>query len=163
MTEATPAPGREDPTPDDGARGPRWWQRVVPVAGLALVMAAVAAFALPGLDDELELSTSRQPQPFVELSLSGPPAKLCAGDEAARVRFRVKSHLKERRRIGYIVTVRAKGREVSRKAARIRVGPGRARSVRTRAAAPAGAPYTVTVNLRHRPETVRVHCPESPA
>jgi hypothetical protein len=159
MTEATPA----DPTPDEGTRAPRWWQRVVPVAGLALAMAATAAFALPGLDDQLELSTSRQPQPFVELSLSGPPAKLCAGGEAARVRFRVTSHLQELRRIGYTVSVSANGREVSRKAARIRIAPGRARSVRTRTAAPTAAPYTVTVNLRHRPETVRVHCAGSPA
>jgi hypothetical protein len=163
MTEPTPAPGPEDTTPDEGARGPRWWQRVVPVAGLALVMAAAAAFALPGLEDELELSTSRQPQPFVELFLSGPPARLCARGDAPYVRFGVKSHLPELRRIGYTISVRATGRVVSRKAARIRIGPGKATSVRTRVTAPAAAPYAVTVNLRHRPETVRVHCPGNPA
>jgi len=159
MTEATPA----DPTPDEGTRAPRWWQRVVPVAGLALALAATAAFALPGLDDELQLSTSRHPQPFVELYLSGPPANLCARGEAPRVRFGVNSHLQQPRRIGYTISVSAQGQEVSREAARIRIRPGQARSVRTRVAAPAAAPYTVAVNLRHRPETVRVHCPGNPA
>jgi hypothetical protein len=163
MTEATPAPTREGTTPDEGTRGPRWWERLVPVAGLALALAAAAAFALPGLEDELELSTGRQPQPFVELYLSGRPANVCAGGETARVRFRVRSHLGEPRRIGYTISVTAKGREVSRRAAKMRIGPGRAKRVRTRVAAPAAAPYTVSVNLRHRPETVRVHCPGNPA
>jgi hypothetical protein len=163
MTEATPAPTTEGATPDKGTRGPRWWERLVPVAGLALALVAGAAFALPGLDDELELSTSRQPQPFVELSLSGRPANLCAGGEAPRVRFRVTSHLPKHRRIGYTISVTAAGGEMSREAATLRIGPGQAKSVRKQMVAPAAAPYTVTINLRHRPETVRVHCPGKPA
>jgi hypothetical protein len=78
------------------------------------------------------------------------------------VRFRVVSHLEELRRIGYTIAVTSQGREVSRESAKLRIGPGQAKSVWTQVAA-TDAPYTVTVDLRNRPETVRVHCPGSQA
>lgn len=151
--------GGTEPDPAEQAEAPRWYQRALPVTALAGLGIAAVALALPGLDDEIELSTSRQPQPFVELSLSGAPAELCAGGDTPRVRFRVESHLPELRRIGYTITVTTQGREVSREGAKLRIGPGQAKSVWTQVAAPAASPYTVSVDLRNRPETVRVHCP----
>ncbi len=150
----------EDPAEQAGS--PRWYQRALPVTAIAGLGLAAVALALPGLDDDIELSTSRQPQPFVELFLSAPPAELCDGGDAPRVRFRVVSHLEELRRIGYTISVTSQGREVSREVAKLRIGPGQAKSVWTQVAAP-DAPYTVTVDLRNRPETVRVHCPGSQA
>ena len=165
MSQAT-----RGPDPDEGAVTPaqatpptpgelRWWQRVVPLSGIAVVVLAVAAFALPGLDDEIELSTRRSPQPFVELSLANRPAAVCA-DGSPRVRFGVQSHLDRRRTLRYRVAVDPAGPDgrtvVDR--GRLRLAPGRAARVRTAVPAPAGTAYDVTVRLENRPERLRIHC-----
>ena len=133
---------------------PRWWQRVVPVTLLAVV-AVAAALSLMDLGDELELSTSRRPQPFLELALTRTPEKACG----PRVGFEVTSHLEESRRIPWTVTVDPSGEERATVVARgaVRLPAGGVRSAVARVVAPP-RPYDVVVRLQDRPELLRVHC-----
>jgi hypothetical protein len=137
-----------------GPPSPRWWQRVVPVSLLALVVVG-AALGLLDMGDEIELSTSRKPQPFLELALSRSPDKACG----RKVTFEVTSHLQGSRRIPWTVTVDPAGPERATVTARgaVRLPAGGARSATARVAAPP-RPYDVVVRLPDRPELLRVHC-----
>ena len=143
-------------TPNERTSAPRWWQRVVPVAGLGLAAVAVAAYALP--DDQVALSTSRAPQPFVELFLATRADNVCSPD-VAQVRFRMQSHLERQRALRYTIALDpAGGGDAARESGKLRLDPGEAKSRWVRLAAPSDS-YTVTVSLKDRPETLRVHCP----
>lgn len=164
MTEDGPAqapvePPPEQAVPDQAGGDLHWWQRLLPVSGIAALVLALAAFVFPGLDDEIELSTSREPQPFVELYLTDRPAAVCAGD-SAQIRFRVESHLQRRRPLRYRIGVDPAGRraETVRERGTLRIAPGRTRSIRTQVAAPDRTGYDITVRLQRRPERLRVHC-----
>lgn len=144
---------------------PRWWQRAVPASALAVVVAvAVALTAVP--DRELELSTTRVPQAFLELELAAPRASVCTG-ERARVRFRLTSRLAQAEQLRWTVRLdplersgrgdRPKARRPVRERGRAPVDPGAARLVRTSLPTPR-APYTVTVRIQDHPELLRVHC-----
>ncbi len=154
--ESQQADGPADSQPSSTSE-PRWWQRVVPVTALALGLAAAVAF-LPGMDDEVELSTQRSAEPFVELFMITRPVSFCAKGRP-KVRFRLQSHLTEVEELTYVVATDPKGRgKVHRKVGRVSLAPGDAQSRQLRIAAPVGGDYTVTVRLRGRPEMLRVHC-----
>lgn len=136
---------------------PRWHQRALPVTGLVVVGLAAAALTLP--DDEIELSTSRRPQPFVELYLTGSGDQVC---DAERLRFRMQSHLVRQRTVTYQVAVAAAGQPpTTREQGSLRLDPQEAKSVWTEVTAPSASAYTVTVELLGRPELLRVHCGSS--
>ena len=138
---------------------PRWFQRVLPVTGLVLAVVALAALVVPSFREQVALSTTRQPQPFVELSFAGPtPADMCGRGEPARVRFALVSHLEERRRLAYRVVVDPTGAPARTLKGSIPVGPGRSRVVRAPVSAPDGERYTVTVRLPARHQQIRAHC-----
>jgi hypothetical protein len=155
------APVETAPEPEAGPT--HWWQRLLPVSGIAAALLALVAVQLPGLGDEIELSTSRSPQPFVELSLVGRPDALCAR-RSPQVRFRIESHLRRARTLGYRIGVDpARAREQAvRERGRTSIAPGEARSLSAEAVAPVGTAYDITVRVLHRPERLRVHCDGMP-
>ncbi len=129
---------------------PRWYALAVPVTGLVLAVVAVAALVIPGVRDQVALSLSRQPDPYVELSFTRPgtgPQTLCHREKgSAVVRFVVASHLRGAKPIDYRVGVAPAGGKVHFRAGKVRVEPGTARAVVTRFAVPAG-PYRMAVRL----------------
>lgn len=136
---------------------PRWWQRAVPLTALVVVGGAVAATAA-GTAQEIEVSTSRVSQPFLELSLAGGRAAVCDEGSTARVRFRVTSHLGSEERVTWTVRLDPAGpREPARARGRVRLAPGSTRLVPASVPAPRG-PYDVTVRIQDHPELLRVHC-----
>ncbi|MDP9821752.1 hypothetical protein [Nocardioides massiliensis] len=151
------------PGPDGGrALTPpvRWWQRAVPVGLVAALSVGAAVYALP--DEELELSTTRLPQEYVELSLTGPPRAVCGtrAHPRARVRFRLVNRLEQTHTFRYRVTVHPVGarRESVRKRGRVRLEPGESTHVRSRLARSPARAHVVTIRLAQRPEQLRVHC-----
>ncbi|GGO71851.1 hypothetical protein [Nocardioides deserti] len=146
-------------SPADAPAGP-WWQRGVLVAVVGMVAVTAVVLTLP--DREVELSTGRAPQPFVELALTSAPRATC-GDGSVRVRFRMTSHLEEREALRYRVAVDPSGprAETVRRRGKVRLAPGESTAVRVRLANVPDGPHDVTVRLRHRPERLRVHCDPS--
>jgi hypothetical protein len=146
----------EAPESAEPARPMRWWQRVVPVSAVA-VLAALAVVALLGQDDQIALSTKRQPQEYVELVLSRGHATVC-GPRAAQVDFAVTSHLVGTQDLRWQVAVDPAGAAPARtKQGSVSVPPEVTRGVRLRMKAPRKA-YDLTVTLPGRPELLRVHC-----
>lgn len=161
MTESTPAQGADegavrDEAPQPDPAGPRWWQRAAPTAVLAVLALTVAALALP--EEEIELSTSRKPQPFVELAMTRTAPEVCAGDRA-RVDFEVTSRLQDAQRLAWTVSTAPLGTttHAAEERGAVRLRPGAARRVSVRMPTPP-LPYDVTVRLKDRPELLRVHC-----
>lgn len=137
-------------------RAARWYQRVLPVTTLALVLVALAALAFPGFRHQLPLSASHRDEPYVELyfarSADGPPAACRASGGVAKVTFAVRSHLEETRRIGYAVVVGGVRRSGS-----VEVESGRTAEV-TRFAGRADRDYDVSVRLRKLDQRLSAHC-----
>lgn len=135
----------------------RWWQRAVPVTGLAALALTAGVLALP--EQEIELSTSRKPQPFVELFLTGRPHASCAGDPAT-IRFRVVSHLERARTLRYRVAVDPAGprQATVHKRGTVRLQPGQTRTRRVELPATPAGGHDLTVRLQQRPEQLRIHC-----
>jgi len=100
--------GRNVVTSTEEAR-PRWFQRVLPVTALTLALVALAALAVPGFRDQVALSASHRPEPYVELYFaraSDGTQLVCAGGKgSADVRFAIASHLDDTRDLAYVVTV----------------------------------------------------------
>ncbi|WP_148572993.1 hypothetical protein [Nocardioides caldifontis] len=145
---------RDDAPAQATAAPPRWWQRALPMTLLALLVGAGAVAALD--PDELALSTSREPQPFVELLLTGAPQQVCRKET---VGFQLTSHLEEAGRVRWSVSVRPTNAEkpTDRDQGSVRLSPGGTRSESVRLAAP-GRAYDVVVRLPDRPELLRIHC-----
>src|SRR5512145_566062 len=87
----------------ESSRAPRLWQRAVPVTALA-VAAAGLTLAFANDSDEVELSTSRIEQPFVELALTNDVSRVC-GTRTAQVRFFLTSHLPAAEQLTWRVAV----------------------------------------------------------
>ena len=140
---------------------PRWYALAVPVAGLVLVLVAVAALVIPGVRDQVALSLSRQPDPYVELSFTRPGTgsqTLCHRDKnSAVVRFVVASHLRGAKPIDYRVGVAPAGGKVHFRKGKVRVAPDQARAVVARFAVPAG-PYRMAVRLPSSEQQVWASC-----
>ncbi len=134
---------------------PRWYQRVLPVTGLVLALLALAAVVSPAFRHQVALSTSRQPQPFVELYFWGAGHAGHAGKALCgrQVRFTVVSHLEETRTLTYRVTV---GGEDGRPGS-IRIRPGETRDVTTRVSPPP-EPHTVAVRIPDLDQHLLAHC-----
>ena len=49
-------------------RPARWFQRVLPVTGLVLAVAALLALVFPGFREQVALSATHEPQRYVALS-----------------------------------------------------------------------------------------------
>ena len=137
---------------------PRWWQRALPATVLAGIAATVAVATVPGLSDEIKLSTSRTPQPFVELFLGAPTDGACASDQP-RLRFRVQSHLLDQQELTGTIAVDPEGAgQTVLTTGTLLIAPGEEKIRDVPIAAPASGAYTVTLSLTDRPETLRVHC-----
>jgi hypothetical protein len=137
---------------------PRWWQRALPVTGLALLLTSLVV-VLGQSDEQIRLSTTRQEQPFVELALTRSPLQLC-GARRPLLRFSVVSHLPAAETLRFTVAADpalAGQKRFARRAA-VQIAPGATRSLRTRLVAPARGAYDVAVRIQDRPEALRVHC-----
>jgi hypothetical protein len=147
----------------------RWFQRVLPVTALAVALIGVAALLFPTFRDQVELSMSRQSQPYVELYFhrrAGKAAQVVCTTKGstARVRFVVASHLDKRQAVAYRVSLvpTAKGAKAQRKAGSVRVTPSTAVEVRTSFVRPRQG-YTVSVRLPALDQQLRAHCPGRPS
>lgn len=152
-------------TPETPAPAPRWFQRVLPVIGLALVLVALAALVVPAFRDQVQLSTSRQPEPYVELyfARSAVPdgqAVCTAQAGTAVVRFVIGSHLAEEQPVAYRVAVDpiASGVKTSRANRSVRVAPGASVTLTKSFPLPRKG-YTVSVSLPALGQQLRAHCP----
>lgn len=140
------------------AESPRWWQRAVP----ATVLAAAAGGALVTLapSDEVQASTEREPQRYVELSLAATPDQIC-GAKRARMRFRVTSHLGDGAPVRWRLGVDPEGRRPAKVCARGTLDPSAGATVERTArttAVPAKKSYDLALRIAGRPEVLRVHC-----
>jgi hypothetical protein len=160
-TEPQPA-AAEPETP--AAR--RWFQRVLPVTGLALLLVALAALIVPAFRDQLKLSISRQAQPYVELYFArrvGPVAQVVCLRQGSTVgvRFVIASHLHESRTVAYRVTVdpATKGRRTLHKTGSTHTTPDTPREVGKAFRLPRRPAYTLTVSLPALDQQLRAHCP----
>jgi hypothetical protein len=152
--------------PEQGTPAPRrWFERVLPVTGLALLVIALAALVVPAFRDQVKLSISRQDEPYVELYFArrtGPVAQVVClrRGSTVGVRFVIASHLEKTRRVAYRVTLdpAAKGRRTLHKAGSAGTTPGTPREVRTTFTLPKREPYTLTVTLPARRQQLRAHC-----
>lgn len=152
-----------DTDPQQDAARTRWFQRVLPVTGLAVLL-ALAALAVPPLRHQVELSVSRQPQPYVELYFArqtGPVAQATClrRGTTVGVRFVIASHLEHHQAVAYRVALdpAGKGRTV-RKTGRADTFPQRAVEVRKTFTLPRRKGYTVTVSLPALDQQLRARC-----
>ena len=152
-------------TPETPTPAPRWFQRVLPVAGLALALVALASLVVPAFRDQVELSTSRQPEPYVELYFArsaAPTGQAVCTAHAGRavVRFVIGSHLADEQPVAYRIAVDpvARSARTSRAAGSVRVVPG-ASAVVTKAFVRPRRGYTVSVSLPAQGQQLRAHCP----
>jgi hypothetical protein len=151
----------EQETPDT----PRWFQRVLPVTGLALLVVALAALAVPAVRDQVKLSVSRQPQPYVELYFArqaGPVAQaICIRrGSTVGVRFVIASHLERSQAVAYRVSVAPAGKDARaiRKGGSAHTTPKNPVEIRKTFTVPRRDGYTVTVGLPALGQQVRAHC-----
>jgi hypothetical protein len=137
-----------------------WWQRAVPVTGFAALAVTGALLMLP--EDQVEVSTSRSPQPFVELFLTHQPDKSCDADSAT-LRFRMVSHLQRTSTLRYRVAVDPAGsaKATVRERGKVRLDPGRTKTVRVDLPATPSGAHDITLRLQQRPEQLRIHCEEA--
>lgn len=153
----------EPQTQDTTGTAPRWFQRALPMGGLFLALAALAALLVPGFRDQVSLSTTRQPQPFVEMYLpqSRPAHDAVCGNDRSEARFVVTSHLVERQSLRYRVEWRLPDRvePVEVRTGRVRLDPEQTRQVRASVPDAPAEPHTVVVRLPRHDQLLRVHCP----
>jgi hypothetical protein len=133
---------------------------------VGVLLAGLATLALPGFRDQVELSVSRQPEPFVELyfapSTSAEPPVMCARrTDSVRVKFVIASHLDRRRAVAYRVAVKASGdrARTQRRAGSVRLAPGTSHQVRTSFTLPRGDFYKVQVELPGLDQQLHARCP----
>lgn len=142
---------------------PRWFQRVVPVTALALALVGLAALLLPAVRHQVALSTTHQPQPYVELYFARTadgPQVVCARDgERVRVSFSLASHLPDVRDIDWQVLVAGgTSRDSADRSGTARVAPGRTTTVDETLAVTGRDGYSVQVDLSGLDEHLRAHC-----
>jgi hypothetical protein len=144
----------------------RWFQRVVPTSMLGLLVVALAMLAVPGVRDQVSLSTSHRAEPFVELYFarpsSGPPVACVRRGDTVRVGFVVASHLQQAETIGYRVIVAPTGKHAKamRKHGDVSVQPGKSRQVSPSFPLRHGKHYAVTVRLPALHQLLRARCPQ---
>jgi len=158
------SPDDTSPIPAESTT-PRWFQRVLPVLALGVVVIGLAALLVPAFRDELALSTSRQPQRYVELyfprsATTGAPVTCVHRGGKVRVKFAVASHLERRQAVAYRVAVNPhkKGQRIRSRTGATPVSPGTTALMRERLALPRGLGYTVSVSLPAFDQRLRAHC-----
>jgi hypothetical protein len=134
---------------------PRWFQRVLPVTGLVLAVLALAALAIPGFRDQVALSASHRPEPYVELyfarAVDGTQLVCTSSKGAADVRFAIASHLDDTRDLAYVVTVDGANRKGTTS-----VEPGKTAVVHE--TLDHQGPYDVSVLLPASGDKLSAHC-----
>jgi hypothetical protein len=135
------------------------------VTGLAIVLVALAALVVPAFRDQVELSTSRQSEPYVELYFAhsaAPDGQAVCTAKAGKavVRFVIGSHLAKEQPVAYRVTVdpTSPGARTSHAQQSVRVAPGASATVTKVFALPRKG-YTVSVSLPALDQQLRAHCP----
>jgi hypothetical protein len=157
------------PTTNPGPASPvRWFQRVLPVTVLALLLIVLAGLLVPDFRSQLRLSLTRLPEPYVDLYfVEAPPGTLKGGQvTCARhqgkvvVDFVVRSHLTDTRSVAYAVKVipTKHGQKTRRSTGALRLEPGQSDTVHESFALRRGSAYQVTVALPGRAERLRAHC-----
>lgn len=140
-----------------GDRASRWYQRVLPVTGLVLAVAALLALVFPGFREQVALSATHEPQQYVALSFGRAPdgtVVFCTGSRSAvKVQFAVESHLAESRELEYELSVGD-----NRRTGTVRVDPGETTEVTRAVRRPADGRFEVTVRLPEVGQQVLAHC-----
>jgi hypothetical protein len=167
-----PLPPDEDPVdtpdqtgPDSATPTPRWFQRVLPTSVLGVLVLVLATLLVPGVRQQVSLSTSHRPEPYVELYFARPSSghhvACVRRGKTVKVGFVIASHLERRQTIAYRATVRRSGHgsRVLHNAGATRVTPGTTRTVRPTFALRPGHAYTVTVRLPALHQQLRARCP----
>jgi hypothetical protein len=152
-------------SPEDSPAAPsRWYQRVLPVTLVGLVVVALAALLVPSVRHQLGLSVTRKPARYVELyfaeAASGRQAVCIRNGASIRVRFVIESHLERRRAVRYRVAIdpSAKGLPTRREAGSTGVSPGKTRDVKKSFTLPGDEGYVVSVVLPGLDQRLRAHC-----
>lgn len=148
----------------------RWYQRVVPVCLLVLVVLGIAAAASATVRHQVALSTSREPASYVELYF--PPAE---GAESragctrqgprVQVRFVTRSHLQRSQGLAYRVRVDPRGSRgtVRSLAGVVPTSPEKTSTVVRTVQVPRKAAYVVTIVLPGLDQQeLRASCPAAP-
>ena len=137
-------------------RPARWYQRVLPVCALALVVVALAALVAPGFRHQLALSASHRTDPYLELSFTDAAkgsAALCATDgRKVRVDFTIDSHLEDSQDVEYAVST---GKDDTVDS--LPLAPGESGDISVLLAHPAGE-YDVVVRLTGTDQLLTAHC-----
>lgn len=141
-----------------------WYQRVLPVTGVLLLVLALAA-VVPPFRDQLKLSLSRQSQEYVALYFSRPadaqPQMTCLRKgSSVWVRFTIASHLEDRQTAKYVVWVNPEGRSRTlRKSGAVPVTPGAPVEEIKKFRVPRKQDYLVSVVLPGLDQQIRARCP----
>ncbi len=136
----------ETPEPQESAAP--WYQRVLPVTGVVVLVIALAALVVPAFRDQVQASFSRQPDPYVELYFTrtpGPVAQAVCVRRGATVgvRFVIASHLERNQAVAWRAVVDPAGKGKARgKAGTVGTTPGKFVEVKKAFAVPARAPAT---------------------
>jgi hypothetical protein len=156
-----------DPAGPAPATPTRWFQRVLPTSLLGLLVVALGVLVVPGVRDQLSLSTSHRSEPYVELYFArpagGPPVACVRRGDRVRVGFVVASHLAKAERIGYRVIVAPVGKpaRTMRKHGEVTAQPGQTHRVHPSFPLRRGQHYTVTVRLPALHQLLRARCPRA--
>lgn len=133
-----------------------WHRRVVPVTGVALVAMALAALLVPGVRDQLALSATHQPEPYVELYFArtahGYDRPCTSTEGKVDVGFAVHSHLPDTQGLRYVVKVGER-----RSTGSVSLRPGEVVETTALLPHPDGR-YDVTVRLLGTDQSLAAHC-----
>ncbi len=153
--------------PSEAVTPAPWYQRAVTVSAVGVGLVGLVALLSPAFRDQIDLSTSRRPDPFVELyfaqSASSPAQAVCTKrGSSVRVRFVVESHLQRREAMPYRLSLdpSEKGLPTQRKKGSADVSPGVPLVVRKSFTLPRGEGYTLSVVLPDLDQGLRAHCRE---
>jgi hypothetical protein len=139
-------------------RTPRWFQRVLPVTGLVVAVAAVLAVVFPGFREQVARSATHEPQEYVALSFgraADGTVVTCTGSRTAvKVRFDVESHLAGSEEIAYEIRVGDTRREGT-----VSVAPGGTAEVVRAVRRPGQGRFEVSVLLPDQDQRVVAYCP----
>jgi hypothetical protein len=144
------------------AQPSRWFQRVLPLTGVVVLVIALAALALPGFRDQVKLSTSRKAQPFVALYFARTPdggQVVCSRKgQTVRVLFDVESHLEKQQPVAYNVEVRPTKKKAQSKTGSVQPAPEATTAVSKTFSVPRKDGYTISVSLPALGQQLRAHC-----
>ena len=158
---------QQDAPEQHAPAAPRWFQRVLPVTAIAVGLVALATLVVPAFRDQVELSVSRRPQPYVELYFARTPSPATAQavctrrGSSVRVQFVVASHLQREQTVAWRIAVApdAKGARVQHRAGSVRTSPATSTEVRKAFTVPRRKGYTVSVRLPALDQQLRARCP----